>query len=174
MAWWTTQIQSQIQLHIGSTKLDLVLRLTARLESSDVALCWRVRWLGVDMACQLCMLTSHLHNADVILGMLTVHDDVPIASCWRHHYPGQARGSGRLVFGSGQPIRAKMTRVTRGTCLCAWPATPPARDGTCGRFRRPISTLFSPVASSLPPLHSGMVKTQFGQLLFLSKNQTPL
>jgi hypothetical protein len=34
--------------------------------------------------------------------------------------------------------------------------------------------LFSPVASSLRPLHSGMVKTQFWQLSFLSKNQTPL
>jgi len=29
--------------------------------------------------------------------------------------------------------------------------------------------LFSPVASSLSPLHSGMVKTQSRQLLFLGK-----
>jgi hypothetical protein len=35
----------------------------------------------------------------------------------------------------------------------------PVRDGAWGGFRCPISTLFSPVASSLPPLHSGMVKT---------------
>jgi hypothetical protein len=34
-----------------------------------------------------------------------------------------------------------------------------ACDGACGRFRHPISTRFSIVASSLPPLHSGMVKT---------------
>ena len=98
-------------------------------------------------------------------GMLTVHVDVIITSgwhhpwhayctCWCHLYPGQSHGSAQLVFGSGQPIRAKKTRGTR--------------------FRRPILTLFSPVASSLPPLHNGMVKTQFWQLLFLSKNQTPL
>ena len=43
----------------------------------------------------------------------------------------------------------------------AWPATLPARDSACGHFRRLISTRFSTVASSLRPLHSGMVKTQF-------------
>jgi len=32
--------------------------------------------------------------------------------------------------------------------------------GACGGVRRPISTRFSTVASSLPPLHSGIVKTQ--------------
>ena len=47
-----------------------------------------------------------------------------------------------------------MTRVTHGTCLGAWPATPPARDGAYGHFRRPISMRLSPVASSLPPLHN--------------------
>jgi len=94
-----------------------------------------------------------------------------IMSWWHHTHPGLARGSGHLVFGSGQPIRAEKTCVTCGARLCAWPATPPARDGC---FRRPISTRVSPVDSSLPPLHSGMVKTQFWQLLFLSKNQTLL
>ena len=37
----------------------------------------------------------------------------------------------------------------------------PESDGECGHVRRPILTPFSPLASSLPPLHSGMVKTQF-------------
>jgi len=32
-----------------------------------VPLCWRVNWLVTDMACQLCMLTSQLCHADVIL-----------------------------------------------------------------------------------------------------------
>jgi len=72
-------------------------------------------------------------------------------------YPGQSHGSGQLVFGSGQPIRVKKTRGAR---LRAWTATLSARGGVCGRFRRPISTQFSPVASSLLPLHNGMVKTQ--------------
>jgi hypothetical protein len=106
-------------------------------------------------------------------GMPTVHAGIMLTTWWRHHYPGLARGSGRLVFGSGQPIRAKKTRVTRGARLCAWAVTSPARDGAWGRFRRPISTRFSTVASSLPPLHSGMVKTQFWQLSFLSKIKHP-
>ena len=134
-----------------------------------VPLCWRVSLLCADMA-----LTSWLHHADVILGMPALHDDVIIMSCWRHPCPGQSHGSGQLVFGSGQPIEAKKTRVTRGARLWAWPATSPERDGAWGRFWRLILTPFSPVGSSLPPLHSGMVKTQFWQLLFLSKNQTPL
>jgi hypothetical protein len=37
----------------------------------------------------------------------------------------------------------------------------PESDGECDHVRRPILTLFSLVASSLPPLHSGMVKTKF-------------
>jgi hypothetical protein len=67
---------------------------------------WRVCWLDADMACQLCML----------------------ASWWCHPYPGLARGSGRPTFGSGQLIRVKKTRAMRGACLCAWPATSPARE----------------------------------------------
>jgi hypothetical protein len=81
--------------------------------------------------------------------MPTVHADVAIMSCWRHPYPGQPRGSGQLVFGSGQPIRAKKTRVASHLA------------GACGYFQRSISTQFSPVASSLPPIQIGMVKTQF-------------
>jgi hypothetical protein len=88
--------------------------------------------LTSSLACLLCMMTSQL----------------------RHPYPGQSSGSSRLVFGSGQLIRAK-TGDTRGQ--------QPYRRVTA------FPTRFSPVASSLPPLHSGMVKTQFWQLSFLSK-----
>jgi hypothetical protein len=133
-----------------------------------VPLCWRVCWLvddvSNDLACLLCMLTSHLHHADVIPGMPTVHADITIMSCWRHSYPGQP-------CGSGQPIRAKKTRGAR---LRAWADALPESDGECGHVRRSMLTPFSPVASSRPPLHSGMVKTPFWELSFLSKNQTPL
>jgi len=141
LAWWTAQIQSQIRLHIDSAAQNLIPRLaarlgfkTARLNSARlgsargwwcgrwVPLCWRVCWLvddvAADMACLLCMLTSHLHQADVIPGMPTVHADITIMSCWCHLYPGQSHGSGQLVFGSGQPIRAKKTRGTHGR-VCA-------------------------------------------------------
>jgi hypothetical protein len=33
--------------------------------------------------------------------------------------------------------------------------------GACGHFRRPNFTLFLPVCSSLPSLHSGIFKTSF-------------
>jgi len=95
-----------------------------------------------------------------------VHADITIMSCWRHSYPGQPCGSGQLVFGSGQPIRAKKTRGAR---LRAWADALPESDGECGHVRRPILTLFSPVALSRPPLHSGIVKTPFWELSFLSK-----
>jgi len=69
-----------------------------------VPLCWRVCWLvddvAADMACLLCMLTSHLHQADVIPGMPIVHADITIMSCWRHSYPGQHVG--RVIWYSGQ------------------------------------------------------------------------
>jgi hypothetical protein len=88
-----------------------------------VPLCWCVCWLvddvAADIACLLCMLTSHLHQADVIPGMPTVHANITIMSCWHHPYPGQSHGSGQLVFGSGQPIRAKKKSGTRGACLRA-------------------------------------------------------
>jgi hypothetical protein len=83
-------------------------------------------------------------------------------------------GSGHLVFGSGQPIQAKKTRGARGARLCTWADVSLERDGACGYVRRSSFAPFSPMASSLPPLHSGMVKTPFLELLFLSKNQTPL
>jgi hypothetical protein len=161
----------------GSARLNSARRRSARgwWRGRWVPLCWRVCWLvddvSVDMTCLLCMLTSHLDQADVIPCMPTVHADITIMSCWRHSYPGQPCGSSQLVFGSGQPIRAKKTRGAR---LRAWADALPESDGECGHVWRPILTPFSPVASSRPPLQSGMVKTPFWELLFLSKNQTPL
>jgi len=106
--------------------------------------------------------TARLNSARLVSDdwTLTWHAN---CACWRHVYimmTSSLFGSGTWV-GSGQPIRAKKTRVMRGARLCAWLATPPERDGVCGHFQHPISTWFLPVASSLPPLHSGMVKTQF-------------
>jgi hypothetical protein len=43
----------------------------------------------------------------------------------------------------------------------AWADALPESDEECGHVRRPILTPFSPMASSRPPLHSGMVKTSF-------------
>ncbi|KAJ6857921.1 hypothetical protein NC652_040444 [Populus alba x Populus x berolinensis] len=63
-----------------------------------------------------------------------------------------------LVFGSGQLIRVKKTRGMRGARLRAWADALPESDGECGHVRRPILTPFSPVASSRPPLHSGMLQ----------------
>jgi hypothetical protein len=142
------------------TRLGSARLIPARLAADEVA------GGSTVLTCQLTgrwhgMLTSQLHQVDVIPGMPTVHDDIIIMSCWRHPYPGQSHGSGQLVFGSGHPIRAKKTRATRGGRLCEWPATSSSRGSAWGRFWRSISTRFSPVASSLPPLHSGMVKTQF-------------
>jgi hypothetical protein len=67
--------------------------------------------------------------------------------------------SGTWVGSSG--IRVGSAHPGEDDAWHAWADDSPERDGTCGHVRRPISTLFSPVASSLPPLHSGMVKTQF-------------
>jgi len=65
---------------------------------------------------------------------------------------------GRVNWYSGRvsPIRVKKTRGAR---LRAWADALPESDGECGHVRRPILTPFSQVASSLPPLHGGMVKT---------------
>jgi hypothetical protein len=71
------------------------------------------------MACLLCMLTSQLHQVDVILVMqlcmLTpqLHDDDIIII--RVSHMGQVNWySGRV--GSGQPIWAKKTCGMRGAC----------------------------------------------------------
>ena len=75
-----------------------------------------------------CQLTGRWH------GMPTVHADVIIMSCWHHPYPGRSRGSGQLVFGSSQPIRAKKTHGARWR---AWTTTLSARAALSNvRFRR--------------------------------------
>jgi len=81
LALSTAQIQSQIRLHVGLATLDPIPQLAARLQLGSaqlslargwwrgwwVLLCWRVNWPVANMACQLCMLTSQLCHADVIL-----------------------------------------------------------------------------------------------------------
>jgi hypothetical protein len=70
-------------------------------------------------------------------------------------------GSGTWVGSSG--IRVGSGHSGEEDACDAWRASVRVAshpDGACVRFRRPISTRFSTVASSLPPLHSGMVKTQ--------------
>ena len=114
-----------------------------------VPLCWRVSWHG----------------------MPTMHAGVMLTTWWRHYHPGLARGSGHLVFGSGQPIWAKKTRVTRGTRLCAWAVTSPARADVSGvRFRRGFQQwlrlflLYTVVWS----------KHNFDNFHFWAKSNTPL
>jgi hypothetical protein len=116
----------------------------------------------------LCMLMSQLHQADVIPCMSTVHDDVTCTSCWRHPYPSQSHGSVQLVFGSGQPIRVKKTR---GAHLRAWANALPESDGECSHVRRPISTPFSPVASSTQWYGQNTILTTF---IFEQKSNTTL
>jgi len=87
----------------------------ARLNSAQLG-SWLVTW-QVGPTVLTCQLTGRWHV------MPTVHDGVMLTEWWRHSHPGLARGSGHLVFGSGQPIRAKKTRVMRGARLCAWAAT---------------------------------------------------
>jgi hypothetical protein len=126
--------------------------------SDDVSDDWTLTccWLYDDMACWL---DAGVPDDWALTCMLTVYTGVMITSWWRHPYPGLARGSGQLVFGLGQPIRAKKTHGTRGARLRAWADALLESDGECGHVRCPILTPFSPVASSRPPLHSGMVKT---------------
>jgi hypothetical protein len=102
-------------------------------------------------------------------------------ACWRHNYvmlmsslSGSVLWVGSSGIWVGFAIRAKKMRGSRVARWCAWAASSPARVGACRHVPRQNFASFSPVASSLPSLHSGMVKTQFWQLSFLSKNQTPL
>jgi len=86
--------------------------------------------------------------------LLTMYTGVMITSCRRHPYPGLTRGSGRLVFGLAHPGEEDVCDAWR-----AYVRVGSNLAGACRRFRRPISTRFLKVASSLPSLHSGMVKT---------------
>jgi hypothetical protein len=104
------------------------------------------------------------HYADVSADWsLTWHAN---CACWHHNYAmltSSLSGSVLWVESSGirvgSAIRAKKTRGSRVARWCAWAASSPARVGACGHVPRQNFTPFSPVASSLPPLHSGMVKT---------------
>jgi len=106
---------------------------------------WRVCWLGADCV------------------------------YWRHAYvmmTSSLSGSGMWVGSFG--IRVESAHPGEEDACDAWRASVRVgSNGAWGHFRRPISTRFSTVASSLPPLHSGMVKTQFWQLSFLSKIKHP-
>jgi len=67
---------------------------------------------------------------------------------------------------SGQPssvagIRAKKTRGVRVARWCAKAVLSSARVGACGHERRWFFAGFSPVDSSLLPLHDGMFKNTF-------------
>jgi hypothetical protein len=98
LAWWAAQIQSHIRLHVGLATLDPIPRSrlgsnlarlhSARLNSARcwwcgrwVPLCWRVSWLGTDMACQLCMLTSQLSGSVTWVGSTGIRV--------RSAYPGE-------------------------------------------------------------------------------------
>ena len=84
--------QIYFKCQCGSARLQFGSAHSARLESGDVEggshlMTWLLtsRWLvydvAADMACLLCMMTSPLHQADVIMGRATVHADVTITSC---------------------------------------------------------------------------------------------
>jgi len=99
LAWLTAQIQYQIRLHVGSATLDPAPRLhSTQLAADDVAS--GSHYANVSA-------TGHWH------GMPNGHGDIMLMSWWHHPYPGLACSSGRLVFGLGQPVRVKKTRVAR-------------------------------------------------------------
>ena len=110
---------------------------SAWLMTDDVAGGSHYADVSADMACQLCMLTSQLCHADVILIRVSLVGRV----IW---YSGRVCPSGRRrrVASRGQPpLRRVLARA--------------------GMSHVRIFLPFSPVALSLPPLHSGMVKTPF-------------
>jgi hypothetical protein len=132
------------QTRLGSTQLS------SRLMTWHVVpLCWRVNWLGADMACHC---TYWCHNYVMLMPSL----------------------SGSVTWVRSTGIRVGSAHPDQEDTWGASARMDYHLIGVCRHVRRPISMTFSPVASSLPPLHSGIVKTQFWQLSFLSKNQTPL
>jgi hypothetical protein len=79
---------------------------------------------------------------------------------------------------AGQPDsvvdnRVKTTRGERGASGRAWAVLSSARVGAFGHAGRRFFTGFSAVNFYLRPLHDGMFKNTFGELLFLSLDQTP-
>jgi hypothetical protein len=120
--------------------------------------------------CWLCMMTSWLHHNDVISGHV-------YCVWWCHYYVMLTSSLSRSAMWVGSTdIRVGSAHPGEEDACDAWRASIRVAShpvGACGSFRSPISTRFSTVASSLPPLHSGMVKTQFWQLSFLSKIKHP-
>jgi hypothetical protein len=115
--------------------------------------------------------TEHKFSSPLTGTCLTWHANW---ACWRHAdvmMTSSLSGSGTWVGSSGIRVGSAHPGGEDTWRASVRVASHPA--GACGRFRRQISTQFSTVASSLPPLHSGMVKTQFWQLLFLSKIKHP-
>jgi hypothetical protein len=120
-------------LHLGLATLDPIPWLAAWLKFSSaqhsssrgwwrgrwVPLCWRVNWLVADMACQLCILMSQLHHANVIF-------------IWVSHV-------GQVVWYSGW-----VSPSGRRRCV----ASHEAYVGACGHVQRLIFALFSPVCLS--------------------------
>jgi hypothetical protein len=69
--------------------------------------------------------------------------------------------SGSAMWVGSTGIRVGSAHPGEEDAWHAWANALSESDGECGHVRRPILTSFSPVASSRPPLHGGMVKTQF-------------
>jgi hypothetical protein len=159
MAWWAAQIQSHIRLHVGSTTLDSIPRLAARLHSA-----WLLSARLNSSRLAADDVVGGPHYADVSADWsLTWHAN---CACWRHNYvmlmsflSGSVLWVGSSGIRVGSAIRAKKTRGSRVARWCAWAASSPARVGACGHVPCQNFAPFSPVASSLPLLHSGMVKT---------------
>jgi hypothetical protein len=85
-------------------------------------------------------------------GMPIMHDDVTITSGWRHPY--------HAYCACWHHSYVMLTSSLSGSVKWrAFMRVPSHLAGAWGCFWRLISASFSPVASSLPPLHSGMVKT---------------
>jgi hypothetical protein len=117
LAWWTAQIQSQIRLHVGSATLDPIPRLAAQLQLGSAQLSsargrWHGRWVLQWWRVSWC-------------GMPTVHADVTIMLWWRHCYPGQSRGSGRVsplgkedAWGASARVDSHLTGACKRLRLC--------------------------------------------------------
>jgi hypothetical protein len=108
-----------------SARLNLARRSSARgwWRGRWVPLCWRVCWLDADMACLLCMMTSSLHHADVIMGHA-------YCACWRHNYVIIIRvwHVSRVVWYSGRVSPSgRRRRVWRVARVCARGQSPRRR-----------------------------------------------
>jgi hypothetical protein len=177
LAWSAAQTQSQNRLYIDSAAQNLIPRLAARLDSTrlpaddvadgsqcaDMSADWSLTW-HADCAwwCHTyIMLTSSWHA---------------YCACWCHYYIMMTSSlSGSVAWVGSTGIWVGSAHPNEEDAWHTWGTSERVGHhliGAWGRVR-PCPTSFLPVASSLPPLHSGMVKTQFWKLSFLSKNRTP-